>query len=71
LGYFDTEGLKVSYDRYQNPENRNSLFPEPDTTNNPKVSAPQLVSQEDFTEAKRVLDRNQEIVNGIRNKYDV
>lgn len=40
LGYFDTEGLKVSYDRYQNPENRNSLFPEPDTTNNPKVSAP-------------------------------
>ncbi len=26
---------------------------------------PKLVSQEDFTEAKRVLDRNQEIVNDI------
>jgi hypothetical protein len=28
---------------------------------------PKLVSQEDFTEAKRVLDRNQEIVNNIIN----
>jgi hypothetical protein len=28
---------------------------------------PKLVSQEDFTEAKRVLDRNQEIVNDIIN----
>jgi hypothetical protein len=26
---------------------------------------PKLVSQEDFTEAKRVLDRNQKIVNDI------
>jgi hypothetical protein len=26
---------------------------------------PKLVSQEDFTEVKRVLDRNQEIVNDI------
>jgi hypothetical protein len=26
---------------------------------------PKLVSEEDFTEAKRVLDRNQEIVNDI------
>lgn len=28
---------------------------------------PKLVSEEDFTEAKRVLDRNQEIVNDIIN----
>jgi hypothetical protein len=28
---------------------------------------PKLVSEEDFTEAKRVLDRNQEIVNNIIN----
>jgi hypothetical protein len=28
---------------------------------------PKLVSEEDFTEAKRVLDRNQKIVNNIIN----
>ena len=31
---------------------------------------PKLVSQEDFTEAKRVLDRNQEIVNDIIKSKD-
>jgi hypothetical protein len=30
---------------------------------------PKLVSEEDFKEAKRVLDRNQEIVNDIINSY--
>jgi hypothetical protein len=40
LGYYDTEGLKISSDWYLNPQNKNSLFPEPHTTNNPKISAP-------------------------------
>jgi hypothetical protein len=40
LGYYDIEGLKVSYDRYLNSENKNSLFPHPSITNNPKISAP-------------------------------
>jgi hypothetical protein len=40
LGYYDTDGLKISHDWYINPTNRNSLFPEPHTTNNPKISAP-------------------------------
>lgn len=32
---------------------------------------PKLVSEDDFLEAKRVLDRNQEIVNDIINKTNV
>jgi hypothetical protein len=40
LGYYDIEGLKVSYDRYLNSENKNSLFEHPSITNNPKISAP-------------------------------
>ena len=40
LGHYDIEGLKVSYDRYLNSENKNSLFPHPSITNNPKISAP-------------------------------
>ena len=40
FGYYDTEGLEVSSDWYFNPHNKNSLFPEPYTTNNPKISAP-------------------------------
>ena len=40
LGYYDIEGLKVSYDRYLNSENKNSLFPHPSITNNPKISVP-------------------------------
>ena len=40
LGYYDTDGLKISSDWYLNPQNKNSLFPEPHTTNNPKISAP-------------------------------
>jgi hypothetical protein len=40
LGHYGIEGLKVSYDRYLNSENKNSLFPHPSITNNPKISAP-------------------------------
>ena len=40
LGYYDTEGLKVSSDWYLNPHNKNSLFLESHITNNPKISAP-------------------------------
>ncbi len=40
FGYYDNEGLKVSSDWYSNPHNKNSLFPESHTTNNPKISAP-------------------------------
>ena len=37
---YDTEGFQIGNERCFNPENRNSLFPEPHTTNNPKISAP-------------------------------
>ncbi len=30
---------------------------------------PKLVSEDDFIQAKQVLDRNQDIVNGIINEY--
>ena len=39
FGYYDTYGLQVST-HYWYPKNKNSSFPESQTTNNPKISAP-------------------------------
>ena len=39
FGYYDTDGLQVST-HYWYPENKNTSFPESQTTNNPKISAP-------------------------------
>ena len=39
FGYYDTDGLQVST-HYWYPKNKNTSFPESQTTNNPKISAP-------------------------------
>lgn len=39
FGYYDLDGLQISRHHWY-PENKNSSFPLPDTTNNPKISAP-------------------------------
>jgi hypothetical protein len=40
FGYYDSEGLQPSDGFWWNRENKNSLFVEPEKTNNPKISAP-------------------------------
>lgn len=52
FAYFDTDGLQISKDRYFNPKNLNSLFPEPKETNNPKISVPLWQQAIDFLEAE-------------------
>ncbi len=39
FGFYDTEGLQITY-HASNRTNKNSLFTEHGTTNNPKISAP-------------------------------
>ena len=39
FGYYDLDGLQVNTHHWY-PENKNSSFPLPHTTNNPKISAP-------------------------------
>ena len=39
FGYYDSEGLRRD-EIFWNRENKNSLFVEPEKTNNPKISAP-------------------------------
>ena len=39
FGYYDLDGLQISTHHWY-PENKNSSFPLPHTTNNPKISAP-------------------------------
>ena len=39
FGYYDLDGLQISKHHWY-PQNKNSSFPLPHTTNNPKISAP-------------------------------
>ena len=39
FGYYDLDGLQINTHHWY-PENKNSSFPLPNTTNNPKISAP-------------------------------
>lgn len=39
FGYYDLDGLQINTNHWY-PENKNSSFPLPNTTNNPKISAP-------------------------------
>jgi hypothetical protein len=39
IAYYDTDGLQIS-SHYWYPGNKNSSFPTPELTNNPKISAP-------------------------------
>jgi hypothetical protein len=40
FGYYNSEGLQPSDGFWWNRENKNSLFVEPEKTNDPKISAP-------------------------------
>lgn len=54
LGYYDPEGLRVQPD-YYNRENKNSLFPKPEITNSPRVSAPIYTQVFDWFRKKHKL----------------
>ncbi len=67
LGYYGTEGLKVTSDWYLNPLNKNSLFLEPHITNNPKISAP--LYQQAFRWFREKHELSSWIYNSDSNKY--
>ena len=58
FGYYDSEGLQRDK-MFWNRENKNSLFVEPEKTNNPKISAPT------FAQAFRWFRDNHELPSWI------
>ena len=59
FGFYDTEGLQITY-HASNRTNKNSLFTEHGTTNNPKISAPT------FSQAFRWFKQNHKLKFHIR-----
>jgi hypothetical protein len=55
FGFYDTEGLQITY-HASNRTNKNSLFTEHGTTNNPKISAPTFSQSFRFFREKYDLD---------------
>lgn len=64
FGYYDLDGLQVNTHHWY-PQNKNSSFPLPHTTNNPKISAPT------FSQAFRFFRENHNLHHEIEyNGYE-